>query len=299
LPADKKKDYLFRTCPSDSLQGVISGMLDAGMYRTASVMYVDNPYGQGIAGQFKKTFEELGGNVLTMVAHDEKPAKSYSTELKSALAKFYLPKPTLQGKPGDYVDSLVLPEVLCVFSYTGQANIYVKEAIESFKYKSFLFCDGSKSEDLIKAVGAQNLEGLMGTSPASGVGEPYMLFNVYYHTEFGKLPPQLPFISNAYDATAVIGLAAYAAKAKGLPLTGKNIRDQLRLVANPPGEFIKPGEFKRAFELLDQGKEINYEGASGSVDFDQNGDVAAPIEVWKYSGGKIVTFRIEYYIAEK
>ncbi|NIR13892.1 MAG: amino acid ABC transporter substrate-binding protein, partial [Gammaproteobacteria bacterium] len=78
-----------------------------------------------------------------------------------------------------------------------------------------------------------------------------------------KLPP-LPFITNAYDAAAVIGLAAYAAKVKGLPLTSKNIRDNLRAVANPPGEIIQPGEFKKAFDLLKAGKKINYEGAAGS-----------------------------------
>ncbi len=98
---------------------------------------------------------------------------------------------------------------------------------------------------------------------------------------------------------AVIGLAAYAAKEKGLPLTAKNIRDFLRVVANPPGEFIQPGEFKKAFELLKQGKGINYEGASGSVDFDENGDVLAPIEVWKYSNGKIVTYRMEYQVPKE
>jgi branched-chain amino acid transport system substrate-binding protein len=71
----------------------------------------------------------------------------------------------------------------------------------------------------------------------------------------------------------------------------------LRFVANPPGEVIYPGEFKKAFDLLKEGKEINYEGAAGSVDFDQNGDVTTPIEVWKYnSKGEIVTVRMEYEI---
>ena len=78
-----------------------------------------------------------------------------------------------------------------------------------------------------------------------------------------------------------------------MPLTPKNIRDQLRYVANPPGEVIKPGEFKKAFELLRKGVDINYEGAAGSVDFDENGDVMTHIEIWKYSGGKIVTVRLE------
>jgi hypothetical protein len=85
-------------------------------------------------------------------------------------------------------------------------------------------------------------------------------------------------------------------QAKGLDVTAGSIRDHLRPVAGPPGAFVAPGQFDKAFDLLGQGKDINYEGASGPVDFDANGDVEAPIEVWRFSGGRIVTERIEYRI---
>ena len=275
LPADQGKDFLFRTCPSDSLQAVIGGKLAASYNKTASVLYVNNPYGQGLAEQFKKSFEKHRGKVLAMVPHDEKAAKSYTAELRKALAEN--------------------PDILCAFSYPDHAKVYLKEAIEFFKYRRFLFCDGTKSEDIVKALGARNVEGQMGTAPGSPGGDSFMIFNADYKAEFGRHPP-LPFITNAYDATAVIGLAAYAAKVKGLPLTAKNIRDNLRNVACPPGEIIKPSQFKRAFDLLKRGRKINYEGAAGSVDFDKNGDVITPIEIWKYSKGKLVTVRVEYEI---
>jgi hypothetical protein len=70
-------------------------------------------------------------------------------------------------------------------------------------------------------------------------------------------------------------------------------------VANPPGTFVGPGEFEKAFELLKAGKPINYEGASGSVDFDVNGDVTAPIEIWRFHDGKIATYRMEYYVEKE
>ncbi|MBW1716954.1 MAG: ABC transporter substrate-binding protein [Deltaproteobacteria bacterium] len=275
LPADKGKDFLYRTCPSDALQGVIAGKLCASYNKTASVLYVNNAYGQGLAEQFKASFEKRRGKVLAMVPHDEKAAESYTAELRKALA----------GNP----------DRLCAFSYPQHAAIYLKEAIEFFKYKRFLFCDGTKSLDIVKAVGARNLEGQMGTVAGSPGGKALVLFSADYKAEFGELPP-LPYITNAYDAMSVIGLAAYAAKVKGLPLTSKNIKNNLRVVANPPGETILPGQFKKAFSLLDKGKKINYEGAGGSIDFDKNGDVRTPIEVWKYSKGKIVTVRIEYDI---
>ena len=273
LPADQGKDFLFRTCPSDALQGVVAGKLCASYNKTASVLYVNNAYGQGLAEIFKENFEKKRGKVLAMVPHDEKAAESYTAELRKALA----------GNP----------DRLCAFSYPDHAKVYLKEAIEFFKYRRFLFCDGTKSEDIIKALGARNVEGQLGTAPGTAGGKPYVMFNADYKTEYGSLPP-LPFITNAYDGTAVIGLAAFAAKVKGLPLTATNIRNNLRAVANPPGEVIMPGEFKKAFDLLRKGKKINYEGAAGSVDFDKNGDVVTPIEVWKYSKGKIVTVRVEH-----
>jgi ABC-type branched-subunit amino acid transport system substrate-binding protein len=273
LPADQGRDFLFRTCPSDALQGVVAGRLAASYNATASVLYVNNPYGQGLAEEFKKSFEKMQGKVLAMVPHDEKAAESYTAELRKALA----------GNP----------DRLCAFSYPEHAKVYLKEAIEFFNYRKFLFCDGTKSQDIVKALGARNVEGMRGTAPGSAGGEPFFMFNTDYKAEYGQLPP-LPFITNAYDGTAVVGLAAYAAKVKGLALNATNIRDQLRIVANPPGEVIKPGEFKKAFGLLRDGRAINYEGAAGSVDFDENGDVITPIEIWKYRRGEIVTVSIQF-----
>jgi ABC-type branched-subunit amino acid transport system substrate-binding protein len=251
---------------------VIAGKLAVGFSNKASIIYVNNPYGQGLAEQFKKSYERRKGRVLAVVPHDEKAAESYTAELKKALA----------GNP----------DIIAAFSYPAHAQVYIKEAIEFFKFRNFLYCDGTKSYDIVKAVGAKNVEGRWGTAPGAALTNSFIVFNADYRDEYGKLPP-LPFITNAYDATAVIGLAAYAAKAKGLAMTSANIRDMLRVVANPPGEVIIPGDFGKAFELLDQGKQINYEGAAGSVDFDENGDVITPIEVWRYRKGDMVTVRIE------
>jgi ABC-type branched-subunit amino acid transport system substrate-binding protein len=273
LPADEGKDWLFRTCPSDALQGVVAGRLAASFNKTVSILYVNNAYGQGLSEVFKETFEKrYRGKVLAMVPHDEKAAESYTAELKKALA----------GNP----------DRLLVYSYVEHAKVYLKEALEFFKYGKFLFCDGTKSQEIIDVLGADRLNGAKGTAPGSTGGEPLEKFNKAYKAEYGQLPP-LPFITNAYDATAVIGLAAFVAKTKGLPLTSANIRDNLRVVANPPGEKVHPGDFPKAFELIKQGKDINYEGAAGSVDFDKVGDVETPIEIWEYRDGELKTLRTE------
>jgi branched-chain amino acid transport system substrate-binding protein len=285
LPEDKQKDMLFRTCPSDKLQGVVLGKLAASLYKTASVMYVNNAYGQGLAQEFRKSFTRHGGMVYTMIPHGEEVAQSYAKDLRNAFARMYSTKPFRSGKS----------DVLCVFSYPEHAKVYVKEAIEKYQCEAFLFCDGSKSEELAQAIGPEKLEGMMGTAPGRTIGEGFIKFNAAYTAEYGEFPAS-PFIANAYDATALIGLAAYAAQSLGKPMTSETIRDQLRNVANPPGTFIVPGQFELAFKLLEAGKTINYEGASGKVDFDVQGDVVAPIEIWRFSNGKIVTYRMEYQV---
>lgn len=272
LPADQGRDFLFRTCPSDALQGAVAGRLAAQEIKTAAILYVNNAYGQGLAEEFTKAFEANGGRVTAMVPHDERAAESYTAELRKAL----------KGNP----------DALAAYSYPEHAKIYLKEAIEFFDYNSFFFCDGTKSLEIIEALGASNVEGLIGTAPGSTGGKALDQFNAAYTAEFGEAPP-LPFIINAYDGVAVVGLAAYAAIQKGLDPTAENIRDNLRAVAGPPGEIILPGDFAKAFELLEDGKQINYEGAAGSVDFDKYGDVVTPIEVWEYTGGTIETIRME------
>lgn len=285
LPEDEGRDLLFRTCPSDTRQGVVLAKLAASEYRTASILYINNSYGQGLAHQFHKSFHQRGGTVFTMVPHGEEVADSYVPDLRKAFARVYQTKPFRSGRS----------DVLCVFSYPEHAKVYVKEAAEIFQAKHFLFCDGSKSEALAEAVDPKILEGQMGTAPAVAVGDGFARFSAAYSARFEGLPA-IPFVANAYDAAAVIGLAAFAAQVGGREISAETIRDHLRKVANPPGAFIAPGQFAKAFELLRKGRDINYEGASGAVDFDAHGDVEAPIEIWRFSDGRIVTDRIEYRI---
>ncbi|HXH12632.1 MAG TPA: ABC transporter substrate-binding protein [Alphaproteobacteria bacterium] len=279
LPADKGQDFLFRTCPSDALQGVVLGKLAAELrYKRAAAMYVNNPYGQGLAEQFKKSFEKRGGKVVAMVPHDEAPAPTYVAELRRAAKE--------------------KPDVLAAISYPGHATIYLREAIEGNYIKKFLFCDGTKSLEVVKAIGEKHAEGMMGTAPGSVLTDSYNVFLAEYGKAYGEVPP-LPFMTNMYDAVAVIGLGIKAAQLAGVQaINGVAIRDHLRRVATPPGETVGagPANLQKAFQLLEEKKDINYEGASGSCDFDDNGDVVTPIEVWRFAGGKITTVRLEYDI---
>jgi len=267
LPADEGKDFLFRTCFSDALQGIVAGKLAWELgYKTASVIWVNNPYGEGLAKKFADAFEYRGGKVLASVPHDEAVAPTYVTELKKAM----------EGKP----------EVLFCVSYPGHATIYLKEFIEA-GYNEFcdlLFCDGTKSVEMPEEIGPEYLDGFMGTAPGTAMGDSYNMFVAEFKKEYGELPP-LPFMDTLYDGVIVLGLAAAKCEADGVDITPVNIRDRLREVACPPGETIiaGPESLKKGIELLKEGKDINYEGAAGSVDFDENGDVITPVEIWAYT----------------
>ena len=285
LPADEGKDFLFRTCPSDALQGVILGQLAAEEgYKTAAVFWVNNPYGEGLMRQFTESFEHRGGKVVASVPHAEEPAPTYVSELKKIME--------------------AQPEVMVALGYPGQATVYLKEFFEAGynETTALLFVDGTKSVDMPKELGPENLAGFYGTAPGTAKGESLSKFEAAYEAKYGSLPP-LPFMSNFYDAIVVAGLAAAACEAKGQPVTPVCIRDQMREVANPPGETIVAGVdgFKQALKLLKEGKAINYEGAAGSVDFDANGDVVTPIEVWRYIATEpyIETVRVVTEVPEK
>lgn len=267
LPADQNADFLFRTCPSDALQGpVLANMIFKEGLRNVATMYVNNPYGQGLNDIFKLAFEDMGGTVIAEVPHDEAAAPSYTAEL--ALAT--------EGNP----------EALVAISYTGHAAIYLKEAIEGGFIDNFRFVDGTKSVDIPTAVGADALEGMCGTAPGSKETDSLATFNSTYEAEYGEIPP-LPFMTTTYDAVIISALAAYEAQIAGETLSGVAVRDHLRSVAGPPGELVFAGTegLTRALELLRDGQQIDYVGAAGDVDFDAQGDVLTPIEIWCYEGG--------------
>ena len=260
-------DFLFRTTVSDAIQGVIMGRLAKELgYNTASALYINNAYGQGLAEAFKASFEAAGGKILELVPH-ESVQPTYTSELSKATA----------GNP----------DVLAAISYPESAQIYLREALEGGYIDTFILCDGTKSPDMNEAVGVDKLEGTHGTAPGSALTDARQVFETNFESAFAVVPP-LPYMDTTYDAVVLIALAAEKA---GTTTDSAAIRDALRDVANPPGEVVGPGVegIWKALELIRAGKDINYEGAGGSQDFNEKGDVISTIEIWKITGGEIVS----------
>ncbi len=266
IPALNDNDYVFRTVVSDEVQGIVLARLAVLLnYRNVSVIYVNNAYGKGLADTFTKTFTAYGGHVPASVPYEENKA-SYRGEVEQATS--------------------ATPDAILMISYPVDGNKEIVEAVESGYKGQFLLSDGMKGEGVAPGPACQSadnpgpLEGAYGTVAAAGFHTTQ--FDADYAAEFGT--STIPYYYQAYDAVMLIALAIE----RGGEATGQAIRDNLRAVANPPGEKIYYGDFAKAVSLLKAGKKINYEGVSGTVDFKDTGDVEGGILIWKIQGCQVV-----------
>ena len=247
----KDNDLVFRTAPSDAYQGAALAKLahDAG-FKKVAVTYSNDDYNAGIAKVFVESFKGMGGEVTADQVHEPNKA-SYRSEI------------TTLSNGG--------PEGLALFAYYGGSGItIIRNALETGAFGKFLAADGMFDVSVIEQIGADNLkDNLMITQAASDPeNESYQLFAEAYKKTGHD--PAAPYASHGYDATFLIALAIEKAGAADRSKIGAALRE----VANAPGEVIRPGEWAKAKELIAAGKDINYEGASGPVDFDDKGDVA-------------------------
>jgi hypothetical protein len=91
--------------------------------------------------------------------------------------------------------------------------------------------------------------------------------------------------ANAYDAAVLLMFAAIKA-GSALPdptkVTPAQLRDALSQLQDPAGTSIGagPADLAKGIDLLEAGKPINYDGASGPVDFDEVGNTGGFAEYY-------------------
>ncbi len=173
---------------------------------------------------------------------------------------------------------------------------YPEDGIQLFRdyYSSYgndtdiLIPDGLRDPDLPGQVG-NDMENVTGTAPAAG-GPAQSAYESLYEDVYGESPGV--FSSQSYDSTAV-GILANAAAGEN---SGTAIRDQMRNIANPDGMEVTPDNFVEGVEAAANGEAVNYQGASSSVNFDQNGDPAsAAYALWEFSDDGTSTIRTENF----
>ena len=308
---DKNEDgkgFVFRTVPSDKIQGIILAYLAEQKYNNVSVVYRQGSYGENLSSIFAEEFQQRVGTPVSLHQHSPYKRDDFEENINSQIEIDF---GVFSSNLPDDTDAIV------AISYRDDSDIYITRALKQQKFQGidFLFVDGNKGVTIFKSdknkdgVNEDALNGMCGTVPSppnyklSSEEDSRLIFENSYDTVFPKEEGQTQsvtetntFLHHSYDAVIVAGLAAYSAikKSNNEEISPEDIRDQIKIVANPQGEKVGSGvkNIKKALELLDKGKDVNYEGASGNVDFDENGDVVAPIGIWCYNNGKIETIEI-------
>ena len=250
--------YFFRTALSDTVQGpVLARVTRERGFDNVAVIYRDDPYGRGLARSFEESWE--GGLQTISVAADQ---TTFAPDLRRSAE---------EGA-----------QALVVITFEDQALSIVREALDEGIFEQFVFGDAAKRKSLVREIGGDRLGGMYGTagapSPDSAAAAEW---NKAYIEKYGGLP-DLTYVKETYDATIAIALAAQSAGS----VEGAAIRDHLRAIASAPGQTVTATAegVAEGLSLLDEGREINYEGAANTLDWDENGDLSSGyIGTWRFT----------------
>ena len=251
-------DFFFRAALSDVSQGPVLAQVaqDQG-FDNVGLLYIDDPWGRGLAG----AFEGAWAGALKAVPV-ERGQTSFLAELRESAS----------GRA----------QALVVIAFEVAALTMVREAIDDGLYHGFVFGDAAKRASLVRSIGGTRLGNMYGTGPATAPESvSSAAWEAAYVDEHGALPV-LAYVKETYDATVVLALAAQAAGR----LDGAAIRDRLRAVGGGPGTLVTAGPegIADALRILAEGGAVDYEGASGSMDWDENGDLRrGHIGIWRFT----------------
>ena len=251
-------DFFFRTALSDSAQGpVLARVTRERGFTNVGLIYRDDAWGRGLY----ETFAAAWTGTLQAVMLDAEQT-TYLSELRETASRG--------------------AQALVVITFEAEAEVIIREAIQSELYGSFVLGDALKSPALLRAVGADLLAGTYGTA---GAAEPETTiadaWDAAFAAEYGN-PPEYAYVREIYDATVALALAAQAAGS----VEGATIRDQLRAVGSGPGEVVTAGAegVAAALRILSEGGAVDYEGAAVTMDWDANGDLKrGHIGIWRFT----------------
>ena len=176
-------DYIFRTTPSDGLQGEVAGYYFADVlgYKKIAVLYAKNDYSQGLYEGMKEAFEKRGGQIVgveTCMVGDK--------DFKTQLTKLRQLNP----------QAIYIPDY-----YTEIAQI-LEQASQLGMNVPFLSCDGFSNPEIFKLAGPYTKGIVYFGSPKSETSSAYEEFYNTFDKKYGWVPDI--FATNAYDASLVL-----------------------------------------------------------------------------------------------
>ena len=241
-------EYFFRVTASDSDSGLIAAQLARDSGYTSMGMIVQNTEGASAPAEVAEAaFSSIEGNEVSLVTI-EPGASSYSAEVDKALAND--------------------PDVI----YVGagiEAGLPVLREIDRRGYDVPIIV----SPDLIldETTTVPNADNLVASLTAYDTeGETYQSYAERFREETGDEPSPGMYDANSYDQYIVFALAMEAAGTTD----GEAVAGEIIDVASAPG--TKVYSYAEGLEALQNGEDIDFEGASSSLDMNETGNLQSP-----------------------
>ncbi len=252
--------YWARTAPPDTYQSkALAALAQKQGFKNVSTVAINNDYGVGFEQQFVEAFKNTGGNIVGKPTRHDPKAATLDSEAKQAFS----------GKP----------DAVAAVLYAETGSVLLKSAFEQGLTDgvTILLTDGVYSDDFVRQVGKTAdgksiIAGSLGTVPGAN-GAALEEFTALWNEKVGK--EMTAYVPHNWDAAVLMMLAAEASDAN----TGEGIKSKVLEVANAPGTEVS--DACEAMELVRNGEDINFQGASGNVDIDENGDVVGSYDVWQ------------------
>ncbi|HLJ68026.1 MAG TPA: ABC transporter substrate-binding protein [Chloroflexota bacterium] len=257
--------YVYRVTPSDSTMA--KGMAAYAIHKKllhAVMLFTNGFNSQTIVPPLSADYQRHGGHVVANVSLVPGQS-SYRTELEQAFAK----KPDVAFWQSD--------------AQTAGTLFHNMEELGLMKIP-VIGTDNAGDVTIAKAMGlsyaSKYLSGMAGSAPAGPAWKHYTVdYQQVYHTR-----QPLDLSSNMYDAVVIAALAMDAAHSTN-PSVWVN---KLRAVSDPPGQ--RCATYTGCYALLRHGKKINFDGASGPMDFNNHHNVFGSWDVVQFdTSGKLHT----------
>ena len=246
--------YFFRDSPSDSQLGVAMALYGHTKgYTKAVMLFYSDPAAQTFLKPVSQTFTKLGGTIVkTIIVTPDQT--SYLSQVREAIAAH----PQVIFTQEDPPTAAVL---FREFNQLGGGSI------------PWVGTDVTSGSDFISAIGTPTahavLTSVYGTSVTGAANDAFVgLFNSLYPSQ--KAAGPLANANYAYDSVISLALADDYAKTTD----GKTVASDMAKVTNPPGTACYT--YKSCLALINAGKKINYEGASGDLDYNQYNNTFGP-----------------------
>ena len=252
--------YIARTQPNTKLQGQVYAkwVVSRKEWKRVALMTLQTPFAVPFGDNFTATVKSAGLTVTDSLIYEDKKA-SYRSEITRVLA--------------------TNPELIMLLGYTPDSVVMAKELFRAGYKGAVLGPAFAINAKFVEGAGAEVAEGVWAIDPAPSFDSPA-------YKQFATAVPQAdknPYAPQSWDHMTLVGLALAAHRGEA---SGTAIKDTLRTISNPPGTAVT--SYEDGARLLAEGKKINYEGASGSCDFDAIGDILSrPFGAYQVRKGKI------------